>query len=430
VTLDTAAACATPLEPRTPLRSITVLGPTSGRPALVGLRAALPAPGETLEVGVDSTDQDGDGRDDVRITVRVGAGGKTAAAVIGYLDRAAGPSPDPREPRASLASLAAKAVSLSKQKKTAAAAAELVVNARRLFASLCAEGGGPRLWDADGRPLACGGLDSFHDRLAVAEVGAALGRGDLLGALGVLARDGWYGRRISDEQRATLERAIEAGARRTPVATVITPNAVPIPRGPNPRWSPLAFEPPQDSLLVQTANGMVRVAPDGTKEETAPAEVRAWPLDVTLAPGARWTGYQQACDRSEVELTFSGAEPSRVATPDLLSARPGGCKGSVSQTFPGPIPLGTRGGELEAVVAGVHVGPSGTPPVPGSARSADGRFLVVPSPLGVLVVGGDRPELWHSPRIAAPSALTDCVISTTGSAVACTLAGRAVVLRR
>ena len=93
VTLDTAAACATPLEPRTPLRSITVLGPASGRPVLVGLRAALPAPGETLEVGVDSTDQDADGRDDVRITVRVGAGGKTAAAVIGYLDWAAGPSP-------------------------------------------------------------------------------------------------------------------------------------------------------------------------------------------------------------------------------------------------------------------------------------------------------------------------------------------------
>jgi hypothetical protein len=428
VTLDTAAGCPSPLAPRTPVRSITVLAPTSARPVLVGLRAAQPAPGEVLEVGVDSTDQDTDGRDDVRITIRVGVGSKTAAAAIGYLDRAAGPSPDPREPGASLASLAQKAVSLAKQKKNAAAASELAMNARRLVATLCAESGGPRIWDADGAPLPCGSLDAFYEKLGVAEVGAALTRGDLLGALGVLARDGWYGRRMSDEGRAALERAIQAGARDTAVTTVITPNAVPVPRGPNPRYSPLGFESPADSLLVVTQSGMVRVAPDGSKEE--PVEARAWPLEVTLGSGARWTGYQQTCDRSEVELVFSGAESSRVAAPELLSARPGGCKGSVPPMFPGPIPLGTRGSELEAVVAGVHVGPSGTPPVPGSARSADGRFLVVPSPLGVLVLGHDRPELWLSPRIAAPSALTDCVISATGSAVACTLSGRVVVLKK
>jgi hypothetical protein len=81
-------------------------------------------------------------------------------------------------------------------------------------------------------------------------------------------------------------------------------------------------------------------------------------------------------------------------------------------------------------VAGVHVGPTGLPPAAGSARSPDGRFLVAPSSLGVLVLGGERPELWRSPRLAAPAALTDCVVSSGAAAVACTLMGQVVMLRR
>jgi hypothetical protein len=430
VTLDVTAACASLSDPRAPLRSVTVLGPASKRPVLVGLRATQAAPGETLEIAVDSADQDGDGRDDARFTVRVGAGGKTAAATISYLDRAAGPSPDAREPSASLTSLGGKALSLSKQKKAAAGAAELVMNARRVFATLCAESGSARISDADGRPLSCGSLESFHERLSVAEAQAAMARGDLLAALGVLARDGWYGRRIGDTQRTTIERAIEAGARATAISTVIVPAAVPIARGGEPRFSPLRFDPPSDGLLIQTAGGIVRVGPDGSKEEPVSADVRAWPLEVTLASGARWTGFEQTCERSEVELTFTGAEPSRIPAMELFGARPGTCRGAPPQTFPAPVPLGTRANELEAVVAGAHVGPSGTSPKPGSARSADGKFTVVPSPLGVLVLGGDQPELWQSPRIAAPSALTDCVISNSGTALACVLAGRAVMLRK
>jgi hypothetical protein len=394
------------------------------------MQAAAPSPGETLELLVDSSDQDNDGRDDVRVTVKLTAGGPAVSATLRYLDRAAGTSVDPREPAASLGSLAAKAQSLAKQKKGAKVAAELVSGARRLFASLCASSGSARVFDAQGSPLVCSNLGAFHQRLAMAECQAALAQGDPLTALSVLGRDGWYGGRIGDQERANIERSIVAAVREVTVSTVIMPAAVPEPGGSEPRYSPLAFEGSTEQLLVMTRGGLVRVVADGSREEPAGPEVGAWTLGVTLPGGARWTGFSAGCDRSEVELVFAATEPVRRATPELLAPRPMACTGPLPDAFPRPIALGTRDGELEAIVAGVHVGPKGVPAPMGSARSSNGRFLVVPSSLGVLVLGGERPELWRSPRLAAPAALTDCVVSSSGNAVGCTLMGQALLLRR
>jgi hypothetical protein len=429
LTLDAAARCQAVLVPRAPVRAIVVVAPARSTPELSVLRVAEPAAGEELELTPSSADRDDDGRDDVAVTFKLRATGseRPASARIVFLDRAAGLSRDSREPAASLAGLASVEALRSKGKNTTKTVPDGVANLRRLYSALCAEGKVPRILDGDGAPLACGPLGSFVDRLATAEIQSALTRGSPLEALAALSRDGWYHRAMSERQRKLLIKDIEKAVPPLTVARVVTIQARPRGSPGGALLSPLAFD-PDGGLLVQTADGVVRVSPDGTAEQ--PVETggtETWPLELTSPAGARISGVVHACDRSELLLSTAdagGVASDPVVTP-LLAARPGACAGAQPpRTAVTPIGWTARG--LEALVAGSHIGSDSGRAVRGSPRSPDGQKLVTTTPLGVLVIG-DGAALWRmtSAELATP---TSCVVSNAARAVACLDGGRAKLL--
>jgi hypothetical protein len=55
---------------------------------------------------------------------------------------------------------------------------------------------------------------------------------------------------------------------------------------------------------------------------------------------------------------------------------------------------------------------------------------VIPTPLGVLVSGGDQPELWQASELQPWDSLSDCVVAGGASAVACVKQRRVLLIRR
>lgn len=443
LTLDAAAHCTSALIARAPSRAIAVVEPAARHPVLIVLRVAQAAPGQVMKLAVDSADRDGDGRDDVAVTVSVRADGSrvTASAPLVWLAQPAGLSRDAREPARAFERLAGHALFHAGRRRERDRVAGEVNAARRLFAALCKEGGVPRVFGRDGVPFGCHGVAGALARLARAKALAALRSGNVLEATSVLTRNGWYGFKLPTHTRKRIRQAIEHSTQRVAIASVVRVKAVPVARGAAPRWSPLMFE-ASGSLLVQTPNGLVRVAPDGSSETPLAAEagVTAWPLAVTLQSGARWTGATDACDRPEVMLTFGAGNdaPARHLATRLLAPRPGSCEGGARPRVPPPTPVGLMSGQsLEALVAGSLIGPRsfGAETVlavpPGSPRSPDGKLLVAPTALGLLVLGTDphKPELWTADGVN-PMGLSDCVVANGARAAACVARGRVLLFER
>jgi hypothetical protein len=440
VTLDVTARCDPPLLARSPQRAVVIVAPLSERPTLLTLRLAEAAPGETLAVSVESTDRDGDGREDIRFKLTVAAQGseRSATAELVWFERAAGVARDAIEPTGSIGRSASLALGRSKRKQTAESATEIVASTRRLMSSVCAEGGVPRLFDADGNPFVCGRLGVAIDRLALAEVRAAIVRGDPLAALGAITRDGWYFGKASAPIAKEMQKLVEAAGERIEIAAPIKLETRPLPRSETPRFSPLAFD-DSGALLVQTAAGVARVS-SGTEELLSEGGPAAWPLEIRSPEGARWSGLAHACDRNELLLTIAAppeAPPVPPSVSALLAARPGTCRGGAAPKIAPPTPIAWKPGGIEALVASAHVGPKTgaaeaamRPQPPGTPRSPDGRLLVAPTTLGLLVVGGKKPELWSSAALPDWTSLSDCVVANDARAVACVSGGRALLLRR
>ena len=431
VTVAVGAECSDGGIQRVPVRSVAVLAPLTPSPEVIAIRAAAPAPGESLAFEVDSTDRDQDGRDDVilRISAGTAPGGPAAAAQLDWLDRAAGPARDPKEPTASLRAAAARATRNARQKKASSAVLTQVAAVRRLYASVCSESGTARVFDSDGHPYSCGSLAGLAEQLATAEVQAALAGGDVLTAVGVLTRGAWFLAPLSGQVRSQLVEAIRKRAPELQPTEVVRLIARAAPRK-GPRWSPLAFEQPDPTLLVRTAAGMVRVSADGTREQPANPDsgVTPWSLDVSSPDGKRtWMGVSQACDRSELLADFSGhAEP----LPGLLAARPGLCGGKPIPPVPPPTPLGWDGDQLAAIVAGARVGDDPGRPRPGGPRSPDGSTLALSTPLGVLVIGPRGAELWKVEELSPAHDVGDCVAANRGQAIACVRGTEIFLVRR
>jgi hypothetical protein len=427
VTLDVSARCEARLIPRSPTRAVVTLAPLAEEPIIQLLRLADPAPGETLSLSVVSDDRDSDGRDDANVRVDLATTGKPVSADLVWLDRAAGASRDPNEPTRSLARSASREALRAKQKKTAPEVVARVALLRRLAFTLCAESATPRLFDRDGAALHCGGLGAFVDSLATAEIQAELAQGHVLQAFSAHSRDGWYLGTLSAKIKTTLERELTAAVTRrkallTPVAaTPLTPA--------EPHFSALAFE-PDGTLVVQTPGGAVKFGADGSAIPIGEGQERppARALDVS-AGGVRWFMLTPSCDRSEITLGLSGA-PELVT--NVLSPRPGACTKRFD-IFPKPTPLGFAPGKLEALVAGTPVGEAGALPSAGSPRSADGRFIVTPTRLGLLLASEGEPksELWELAADAAPklTELADCVLAADASRAACVAGTRAYLVK-
>jgi hypothetical protein len=423
VTLDVSAKCRDAGLPRAPVRSVSVIQPLSARTTSIALRVADPAPGETLKVSVDSSDQDGDGRDDVRVSFGVSAAGseRVATAELRWLDRAAGVSRAVSEPSASIARAASIEMGRSKKKSLAASVRQGVGNVRRLIGALCAKAGVPRVFAEDGAPFRCGDLSLTTDRLLAAEVQSGVAASDTLTALGALTRDGWYVKKASDKERERLEKSVLSSLVAIESPKLVTNTARVVAHGKEPRWSPLAFE-SGASLLVAGDPSLSRVSLAGeTQDLGADPSMKSWPLALSRTDGVRVSGLAPACDRSEVLLVLSEAtQPPEITT--LLAPRPGACKGGAVPRL-GLAPLGFKDDKLEAIVAGDHVGPTVSkgeatlrPRVLGSARSPDGRLSIAPVSLGLAVIGGDKAELW---RVGDTQPRADCVVADQAKAVAC-----------
>ncbi len=441
-TLDVTANCNTPLIARAPSRALLVVSPSVAQPLLLTLRAASAAADETLNFSVDSSDQDHDGRDDVRLSLSLGNLGASEPAVadLAWLDRAAGASRSASEPAASLMRLAGK-IALHARGKRAGSASERVSTALRLLSSLCAEGGVPRLFDEDGVPFRCTGLSPVLDSLTMSDALASLALGDLLGAFAVLRRDGWYFSKLSSAQRKSVERELLRAVSKFEVGLPLVARAQPL-APPLPRYSPLWFE-PDAALLIQGTARLTRLSADRTAETALGADSGApsWPLELASANGQRVLGAVHACDRSE--LLFNESDATHPLLPPLwtrlLAARPASCAGHGTGPSVTIAPLSFDDNGLDALVAGarVSVAPPGKKPAAGlpalgTPRSPDGRWLVTPSALGLLLIG-ERKELWQTAKLtehADALRFTDCVVANDARAVACIDAGRAIVFER
>jgi hypothetical protein len=428
VLVDTAATCPAGQMARVPVEAVSIVAPASEKPEILTLRLAAPAPGELLSVEGDSSDRDGDGREDIKLVFTLtGPEGAKASATLAFLDRAAGVSRDASEPRTSLG-LAAKAI-LAKASPAASAEVDAM---RRLLATLCAEAATPRVFDAEGSPIRCDDLGGVIDSLARAEVLSRLAAKDALGAASVLARSDWYLKKLSaDAEKSITKELTKRLLAVSPTATALTARPKTV-KGPH--WSPLWFE--QDgALLVQTESGVVRASRDGTSETAADPDggTPAWPLDVTDASGKRLTGSLCACDASEVQLNVTDAAgaPQPALPTRLLSPRPGGCKGRFS--CPDPQPIATSPEGFSVLISGALSEPKKMGkalPSPGSARSPDGAWLVATTPLG-LVVTGQAQELWKLPEAPVDARRAqDCVVANDRAAVACVADGKVVLLKR
>lgn len=428
VTLDAGATCEGNLIQRSPTRALTLLAPAAERPEILTLRVAAPAPGETLALRTDTSDRDGDGRDDVRVMLSLAASGaKPVEAELAYLDRPAGVSRDPSEPPKSLLRLASAQAQRAKNKKTAADALQRVALIRRLMSTLCAEGGTARLFDRDGAGIPCGGLGGVVDSLASAEVAAELALGNALGAFGALARDGWYFGKMSAATRKKLEASALDAVELVTTRVVFFEQRPRLP--PPPRFSPLAFD-ATGRLFLDTDQGRFDLGNDGSSPARVEGDAGApRSLEVVSATGERLLAVAYSCDRSETTLLrASPAGPLPPVVTSLLAPRPGACGRGRFEALPAPSPLGFSD-RPDLVVGGVVTGGAleGLSGVPGGARSENGRFLAVPSVRGVLLVGPTTRLFDLGAQVAEPLRLTDCVPSGDGTRVACVLGDRALL---
>ncbi len=415
--LDVAGQCSTTGIPRAPTRSLIVLAMESSPRKLVELRLASAAPGETLDIQVDSRDRDGDGHDDAAVTFTVSKADsdKPSAAPLIWLDRASGAARDPSEPTKSFTDIGSIEKVRAGGANTAKKVPERIDNARRLFAYLCERSGTYRVTDADGRAIDCGKLGQAFTWYVEAEVTAWLKQKQWAQAVSALDRANWYGgpprSKAMDGLKEAVRKALPAvPTRRSRVS--LTPREP----GPQPRLSPLSFD-GDGSLLVQTVGGISRVR-DGEVSD-ASEEVDPWTLVAFNEAGKFVTGLSFPCD--ETRVAVSSRSPTgmfeQALETDLLPPRPGACAGQQRFAEPTLRVVAWLGDNLHAFVGPLEYGRPEKPVAPrGSPLSPDARSSVSVTSLGLLVNAGGRSALW---TLGSGRTVSECVVANGATQVAC-----------
>ncbi len=425
-TLDVRAKCSVAMLSRAPIRSLTVLAPARSAPVVASLRIIDPGPNQPLSVDVTTQDRDADGRDDLALRVKVVHRKRTQSAQFIWFDRASGVARDVSQPRSAFLSAAGRARWSSKRSKHAANARLDVAALRRLMATTCAEGGVPRVLTEEGSPLSCGNLQLVLDRAAAADVTAALTAKDVLGAFAAYERAGWYLKAPSDKTRTSLEKSLHAAVDLQPAERVATSVTAQVHQAPG--YLPLRYEPPA-TLWVLTDAGPRAVAADGSlaaidEDGDGPAP---WPLELKRGDGATLTGVAYACDRPWVSLSFKRQDGKLDTTStQLLAPRPGTCRPNATFDAPSAVGLGVKGGSVALLLGASRVGASLSfadatlrEQPKGAPRSPSGKYLAVPTPLGVLVASATSHRLWQLAQ-PWPHALVGCAVNDAASALACT----------
>lgn len=446
VLVELGAQC--PMHPSSaPVRWVAVVG--AGATPKVRLAATVsdPAGAPALSIDADTSDRDGDGREDVALRITIEGGGAPlepgprVSAMLAWLDRPAGLSRDQGATEASFGSLASTAALHAVRSKEAPAVPGYVSQMRALWRATCAEGGAPRVVGVAGAGAIGCGAGHALESAGLAVVRAYATMGDPLRALLALDR--------AEHAPATRTPARVAEAQRwvAPLAPAATARAVravaavPVdPKGHEPAWGPLAFE-PGGKLLVRTAAGVVRVDPDQGDEAAAGGV--DWKPGVTSPDGSvRWIEAYDPCDGLPLRATFAtgGGEDMRdvaLPVPPPLAGRCAGSRGAPAHAI--PIAWGPRG--LEAIVEGepVLIATDLTSASPlaafldqpaerGSPRSPDGKSYVIPTSAGLLVRGAAGAHLFRARELNdAYADQRACVVSDDDTHVACLRGDRAWV---
>ncbi len=396
-----------------------------------------------LSLDLDGADRDGDGIDDVSLTLTLEGGAAPfeplpkTTGTLRWFDRPAGMSRDPDEPDASLRAAAAALAARAAKAATAPPVAGQVRAIRALFGALCNEGGAPRLRNVLGDVgLRCGSSRGLEEA-GLAEARAAATLGDPLVAITALERA-----QLAPATR-TASRTNDALAWIDAVAPVVAPAsvrtvaAVPlVERGRQPAWGALAFD-DANKLLVRTTAGVVRVDPD-TGDEADARDVAPWPLAVVSPDGAqRLAEAYNPCDGIALHATLvpTGDGDMVDAPLPLVPVLGSRCTGKGEPATVVPLAWGASG--LEAVIAGEPVlltsgGKAsalrallGQPVVRGSSRSPDGKWWVVSTGQGILVRGTKSVRVKNKDLDGTYGEQRDCAVSNDGTKVACVRAGRA-----
>jgi hypothetical protein len=429
-----------PMHPSSaPVRWVAVVGGGAAPRVRLAATIADPAGAPALTIDADTSDRDGDGRDDVALRVTIEGGGAPlepgprVGVMLAWLDRPAGLSRDQGAIEASFASLASTAATHASRSRDAPTVPGYVSQMRALWRATCAEGGAPRVVGVAGAGAIGCGAGRALESAGLAVVRAYVTMGDALRAL--LALD----RAERAPATRTPSRVTEAQGWVVPLAparmarVVRAIAAVPVePRGHEPAWGALAFE-PAGPLLVRTAAGVVRVDADQGDESSAGGI--DWKPGVTSPDGSeRWIEAYDPCDGLPLRATFAtgGGDDMRdlalpVAPP--LAGRCAGSRGAPARAI--PIAWGPRG--LEAIVEGEPVliasdlasaSPLAAfldqPAERGSPRSPDGKSYVVPTSAGLLVRGAKGARLFRARELNdAYADQRGCVVSDDETHVAC-----------
>jgi hypothetical protein len=397
-------------------------------------------------VTADSSDRDGDSKDDLVLRFATAAAtppfepGGEVRGQMRWFDRPAGMARDPAEPEASLRALAVQAAAKAAKAKDAPAVYGLYRGGRVLFSALCKEGGAPRLLNVQGvGPVDCGPSKALED-LTLATARSFVMLGDPLRAAALVARIEQSPGAKPKGRLAEGLVVVGIGAPQVQASGVREVSAVPLAeKGTAPAWGPLAFE-ASGKLLVKTAAGVVRVDPV-QGDESAAVDVAPWKAAVVSPDDSmRWVDVYDTCS-GPLRATFAPAgdkDPADVALP-VLGKLGQTCAGKRAETLLAtPVAWSSRG--LEAIVAGEPIlvasdftkasalAQFGAGDVPrGSPRSPNGAFVVVPSPVGLLVRGA-KTRLYRAKELESSYGdLRSCVVDDGGAMVACVRGGRVVV---
>lgn len=438
VTLRVEMTCEKPITGRMPTAALSVIAPRRETPHVLTLRIAnsddtSKKNGNGLAFEIATLDRDQDGRDDIELKISLEASQRapetnpTALSFV-WLDRKAGLSRDTLVPAKDFRDMAAIEVVRSTGKNTSVKTVARIDTLRRLFGATCAEGHVPTVFDQDNNALSCNITAETLGQLATAEIRGWLTQKAWGDAVTAFLRANWYGGPIPEKTRATLvgeiEKAIPTKAARVLAVSMSKPREV----GSIPHFSPLAFD--AEGLLIQHAEGVLRMNVDMFEEIDASEEIDPWPLTVISPQGERLMGVAYPCDRQTITLLASS--DSGAAAPmatSLLAPRPGICGGTAraSAELPlRPISWGLAG--LRVLLGGTEIGPTANEAIPrGSARSSNGAHAVIATELGLLVLHKGSAELWLVDNPAV-SRLQDCVIDDGAQHIACVDKGRASLL--
>lgn len=445
VAVDLRLECAAAMPSRAPTHYLAIIAPMRGEPLVASWRMAGSAPDEAFDVALSGNDLDGDGQDDVTLSLSLThlPSKQKARAEAVWMDRAAGISREPGHFGASLAGTLAALDKLAAKKSTATDAIAGTSAVWRLIGSACAESGTHRIYRSDGSGLTCDNLSNTVVRLASIEAHASITLGNLPQAAFALNRaDFMLGVHPSSSDRAAWSKMLAKSLRVVSNVTVSETTIKPQVLRTSVHFSPLRYL-ADGTLAVQTARDVLKVDTEGHEkvDEDASAPLPRWPLAVTASDGRVLQNVLPACDRSELLLAITGNDGRLLPTETthFLAPRPGVCTGATSVKWRvSPINFTAEG--PTAMVEGACISPKGDdvcanpsglgPVVAGSPRSPDGHRLVVATGMGLLTLAASRTELWSSDSVGNPTQFSECVIDNSGDHVACVRNANLVLLSK